>query len=66
VVACFEYLAAEILELAGNAARDNKKSHINPRHLQLADRELLSHTRAGSARFQRRSLTCSLAHLLGF
>jgi histone H2A len=44
LAAVLEYLVAEIFELAGNAARDAKKSTLNIRHMMLAienDEELI-------------------------
>lgn len=38
LAAVLEYLIGEVLDLSGNAARDNKKTKISPRHLQLVIR----------------------------
>ncbi|PKU43789.1 histone h2a- sperm-like [Limosa lapponica baueri] len=38
LAAVLEYLSVEVIELAGNAAQENKKTRILPRHIQLAVR----------------------------
>lgn len=38
LAAALEYLSAEILDLAANAATDNKKSRVYPRHILFAIR----------------------------
>ncbi len=46
LAAVLEYLCAEILELAGNAARDNKKTRIVPRHITIASGGVLPNIHA--------------------
>ncbi|CAD7930938.1 unnamed protein product [Amoebophrya sp. A25] len=36
LAAVMEYVMAELLEIAGNTAKNNKKKRINPRHLMLS------------------------------
>ncbi|XP_055823317.1 uncharacterized protein LOC129891870 [Solanum dulcamara] len=42
LAAVLEYLAIEVLGLAENKARNNKKTRIIPRHIQLAEPEFIT------------------------
>ena len=56
-------LHIQVLELSGNAARDNKKQRINPRHIQLAvrnDEELSKYALVLKPSLQRHHLTMHL------
>ena len=46
MVAVFAYVVAEVLELARNAATDNKEGRVIPRHIQMAMRKTTRSTTA--------------------
>jgi hypothetical protein len=45
LAAVLEYLSCEVLELAGDAAHENHKKRINPRHLNKGNFEKFKHSK---------------------
>lgn len=67
LTAVIEYVTAEILELAGNAAKDQNKKRIIPRHIQLAIRNDEERTLCGEGSLPNlgRVSSTSDAHMYG-